>query len=244
MDASQLLVAKDMERPRFPDEFFDWVMVKCEELGASPEAKMFARSGAVLPKKFYDELFPLAIFVRHEFSGRTDVRISPNLGNENFDATIAVNGAANQETAFVEITFSKDGYDDSLRMEYLTKHGHVNLTGPVSVSGRRGATNRNIQVESEAANHSTLVEQQLSMLKVRIESKASKRYGRRHVLLAAVDDYFPLREQEDGKLIDEFVRRLLPQLELDFDRVVIVGVAGKIFFSYPLDGSRTCDAAL
>ena len=234
MNASHSLTVQDMERPRSPDEFYNWVMGKCEELGATLEAKAFARSGAVLPKKFYDELFPLAIFVRREYSGRHDVRITPNLGSENFDATISI-GVSGDEKILVEITCSKDGYDDSLRMEYLTKHGHVNLTGPVSVTGRRGAKDRSVNVESEAADHSSLVERQLSMLRERIEAKASKHYGANHTLLVAVDDYFPLREEEDAQKINKFVSGLLPQLDLDFARVVIAGVAGKIFLSYRLE---------
>jgi hypothetical protein len=151
--------------------------------------------------------------VRREYSGRNDVCIAPNLGSHNFDATISM-GAGRDKKVFV--TFSKDGYDDALRMEHLTKHGHVNLTGSVSVTGRRGAKDRSVNVESEAANHSSLVERQLSMLRERLEAKASKQYGANHTLLVAVDDYFPLREKEDAQRLDKFVSRLLPQLDLDF----------------------------
>ncbi len=214
-------------------------MGKCKELGATPDAKAFARSGALLPKKFYDELFPLAIYVQREFSSRADARVSPHLGNANFDATITDPTASGTERKlFVEITFSKDGYDGSLRMEYLSKHGHANLTGPVSVVGRRGNANRRIEIEPEAANHSVLLEQQLSLLRARIEAKASKSYGQNYILLVAVDDYFPLRQEDDEKHIDGFLRDLIPSLDLDFGRIVVIGVAGKIFLSYPA-GTKT-----
>lgn len=73
MDASHIFDRSDMERPRCPSELFAWVMGKCTELGATPEAKTFARSGAPLPKKFYEEVYPLAFFAEREFAGRDDV---------------------------------------------------------------------------------------------------------------------------------------------------------------------------
>jgi hypothetical protein len=59
MDVSMILDAADMSAPRLVPDFVAWVNGKVEEFGASPEVKALGRSGAQLPKKFYDELFPL-----------------------------------------------------------------------------------------------------------------------------------------------------------------------------------------
>src|SRR5712672_4308946 len=73
------LTRADLARERTPAELLTWVNAKCEELGGTPEAKKFARSGDHLAKKFYDEIRPLALFAWREFGDRSDVRLTPNL---------------------------------------------------------------------------------------------------------------------------------------------------------------------
>jgi len=219
-----------MERSRRPSELLAWVTVKCRELGATPDAKAFARSGALLPKKFYEELRPLAIFADREFPGRDDVLIQPNLDNDNFDARITVGRGS--KTIFVEITYAKDGYDESRRMEVLSREGSVSLTGPVSSSGRKGSPNRKVHVESEARSHLVAREEYLAIVRKRLEDKARSRYGNDHVLVVAVDDYLPLRESSDFDYLRAAAESWFPTLGLDFGRVVLLGVAGQLFISF------------
>jgi len=234
MDASLILDRMEMEQARSPEDLHAWVMRKCRELSASPEAKTFARSGATLPKKFYDEIFPLSVFAAHQYRGRTDVLVEPHLGNDNFDAKITTNRGSQAEKLFVEITYAKDGHDESLRMEVLAREGHVFLTGPVAKSGRRGAPNRLVTVEPEAVSHTKTVENYLQLIESRVTAKARASYGRDYVLLVAVDDYLPLIQESDWQLLDQRARSLINQLVLDFSRVVFVGVAGRLFLSYTL----------
>jgi len=76
---SPILERSDMEVTRSPAQLLACVMRKCAELGASPDAKAFARSGALLPKKFYDEIYPLATYAEREFRGQDGVLVQPNL---------------------------------------------------------------------------------------------------------------------------------------------------------------------
>jgi len=234
MDASEILDRADMERPRSPQELRTWALQKCADFGASPEGKRFARSGAELPKKFYDEILPLSIFALHEYGSRTDVLVQPHLGNDNFDAKIEIKKASGPQAIFVETTYAKDGYDESLRMEVLTREGHVWLTGPVSVSGLRGTPNRFVSVEPEAASHTETVENYLQLLEARVVAKSQVSYGKDHVLLVAVDDYRPLVQDCDWQLLDQRARSLISRLRLDFGRVAMVGMAGRLFLSYDL----------
>jgi len=169
-----------MEQPRSPAELLAWVMKKCAELGAGPDAKAFARSGASLPKKFYDEIYPLAIYAEREFRGQDGVLIQPNLDNSNFDARITFGDGPHSIGLFVEVTYAKDGYDESLRMEVLSSRGHVNLVARCSVSGRRGAPDRRIQIENEAVSHTALVDEYLALVEQTLRKKARRRYGRSH----------------------------------------------------------------
>ncbi len=223
-----------MERPRRPSELFKWVMEKCSELGATSDAKAFARSGAVLSKKFYDEVYPLAIFAEREFSGRDDVLVQPNLENDNFDGRITVGTGSDARAIFVELTYAKDGYDESRRMEVLCRQGHVNLTGPVSSSGRKGWPNRKVHVENEAASHLAMLETYLAIVRERLKEKARSHHGGDHVLVVAVDDHLPLRQPSDIDQLHNATTSWLSELSLDFGRLVFIGIAGNLYLSYDL----------
>lgn len=234
MDPSKILAEVDMFQPRSPNAFYTWVISKCRELSSSPEAKAFARSGARLPKKLYDELFPLALFVHREFTNASVVTIEPHLGNDNYDAKITTQNARGASTTFVETTYAKDGYDESLRMEVLAKEGGVSLTGPITKSGRRGSPDRIVTVECEAAEHSETLESYLQLVESRVKAKAKVHYGANHLLLVAVDDYLPLVQDYDWPTLDNRARAWLACYQLDFARLVFVGVAGRLWLSYAL----------
>jgi hypothetical protein len=235
MDPLRILDRSDMGQPRRPSEFYKWVMAKFSQLAATDEAKAFARSGAVLPKKFYDEVFPLAIFAEREFAARDDVLVQPNLDNDNFDGRITVGTGSNAKTMFVEITYAKVGYDESLRMEFLCREGHVSLTGPVSSSGRKGWPNRKIHVEDEAVSHLAMLENYLVIVRERLKEKTRSCHGRNHVLVVAVDDHLPLRQPSDVDQLRSAASSWLSELTLDFGRLVFLGMAGNLYLSYDLE---------
>lgn len=232
MSTAQILEFSDMTRPRSPAELHTWVMAKCEQLSATPEAKSFARSGATLPKKFYEEIYPLSLFSEREFGRDSNVLVEPNLGNDNFDARIRLGSSATETVINVEITYAIDGYDDSLRMEVLQQQGHVSLTGKVYVSGHRGSCDREINIDDDAVEHSEIVNGHLLLIEERLRAKAVPRYGKNHILVVAVDDYLPLRDSSDMEKLSTLAQALLPELKLDFGRVVFVGLAGRLFLSY------------
>ena len=246
MSASLILDLHDMERTRRPDELYSWVMAKCDELGATSDSKAFSRLGALLPKKFYDEFYPLALFVKREFSGRDDISVKPHLGNDNFDAQITFNDKASAigRTIFVEITYAKDGYDESRRMEILSRDGHVNWTGPVSSSGRKRSSDRNVHVKNEANSHLAALKKHFAIVKKRLQDKTlPRRYGKDHVLVVAVDDYLILRNSSNVDQFRDAVTSWLPALPLDFCRVVFVGASGQLFESFAVTGLSSYSSA-
>lgn len=227
MDPASILEAADMQRSRTPAELREWVEGICRAFAASDVAKAYGRSGARLPKKFFDEIYPLSLLATHEYADRVDVRVTPSLDNDNFDARIDIEGPTGTLTRFVETTFAKDGYDDSLRMEALTREGHVFMTGTVTVKGRRGTPDREVRVEPMAVKHSIALERYLALVEERVAAKADVSYGATHTLLVAVDDYLPLHEDDDWSLLRERAQGWLARYTLDFGRVAFVGVSGK-----------------
>ncbi len=242
MDASLIFDREDMERARSPDELHVWVLRKSAELAATPESRAFARSGATLPKKFHDEIYPLSVFAKREYAGQADVLVQPNLDNNNFDATVTVADTFGVVKTFVEITYAKDGYDEALRMEILEREGSVVLTGPITKSGRRGSPTRTVTVTPEAASHVETLEKYLQMIEARVRAKANRTYGSQYVLIVAVDDYLPLVDDSDWPLVYTRAKSLIDTLSLDFGRVIFVGVAGRLFLSFPASSSAQSHA--
>ena len=231
MKASTFLNAADMTQARTPMEFVAYVEQKSDELSSTVEAKAFARSGALLAKKFFDELWPLARFVDREYSGRNDVFIRPNLGNENFDAHVTVGNDRIRQDIFLEVTYAKDGYDSSLRMEVGASEGVVFLSGPVTVSGRKGSPNRRVKVVPLYEDFDDRVKKYCTLVEERLRAKSGKQYGNKHILIVAVDDYLALAQDSRWPHFRVFVTGLLPKLALDFSRIVFVGMAGRFVLS-------------
>ncbi len=239
MAAPEILDAVDMTTPRTPAHFVAWATRKAEELGATPAAKEYARSGASLPKKFYDEIYPLAMFVGRELNEVSDALVQPNLSNDNFDASIVFQGQ--HRKLFIEITRAKDGYDESLRDEVLAREGHVSVTGPITkVSGRKGASNREVEVQSGMVLLDEVFAKHLALVREVVMAKARRQYGRDFILLVVVDDYLPFRRESDQSKLHELVEGTLLSPDLDFARLVILGISGKLLLSYRLP--RYCSA--
>src|SRR6266480_547090 len=195
-----ILQRPDMEISRTPQELCDWVNSKASELSETAEGKRYARSGALLPKKLWEEIRPLGLFAQCLYGQRTDVKCAPNLTNDNYDGRIDFDDASIPSIR-VEVTYAKDGYDEHLRLEVLTAEGSVNALGKVKVSGTKASGRRSIEVENEAVNHADTRRKALELLKERMAGKSGKTYGDNHVLVVVVDDYLSFRTEEDKAVL-------------------------------------------
>ena len=237
---TRILTAEDIESPRGSGEFLAWVDAKSREL-RSPVMREFTRSGTGLAKKFFEESRPLALFIDKEFHGRSDIQVSPRLGNQNFDAEIA----SPDYTLRVEITYAKDGYDESLRLEVLSKEGAVNWLAPIrKVSGLRHSPDRSIDIPDDpddernvAVRHDKTVEKHLNLVRERVAGKANRQYGSHYILLVVVDDYVAFRKIRDIEKLDGLVYKELLTRPLDFQRIVFIGANGGLHRSYALEKS-------
>lgn len=220
-----ILERADMEISRTPQELCDWVDLKASELSQTVEGKRHARSGALLPKKLWEEIRPLGLFACHFYGQRTDVKCTPNLTNENFDGRIDFTDAS-VPSIYVEVTYAKDGYDEHLRLEVLTAEGSVNALGKISKSGTKASGRRTVEVENEAVDHEETRCKALEMVKRRIHGKSGKKYGPNHVLVIVVDDYLTFRTKDDQAVLVEFVKSIIESAKLDFRAVFLLGATG------------------
>ncbi len=224
-----LLNKAELAQSRTPAELSRWVGKVQTELGRKPDSRKYARSGALCLKKFYDEILPLALFTYKEFGNRDDVLITPNLDNDNFDATIEL---SKSKRIYVEITCAKNGRDEALRIEVLNKEGHVNALAPITVVGTRYSQNRAVTIPDEAVNHADVISEHLELVERCLIGKSNVRYGRDHVLLLVVDDYIPFRCEKDIKELTTFMRSKLTHVSLDFGRIVVIGISGQLFLRF------------
>jgi hypothetical protein len=215
-----------MERTRTPRELCEWVDLKAAELCMTDEGKQFSRSGAMLPKKLWEEVRPFGLFALATYGQRIGVKCTPNLESDNYDGLIEFDDQSTP-SVHVEVTYAKDGYDESLRLEVLGAEGSVNWLGTITASGTKAAGDRTISVQSEFIEHETTRNSSLKIVRERIAGKSGKRYGQNHVLVIVVDDYLAFRTMEDQKILEEQARSTVASKELDFKAVYLLGASGK-----------------
>jgi hypothetical protein len=237
MKSSKILNAAEMMTPRTVRDFVAWVRQEGEALRSTPEAKQHACSGSELSNKFYDEIYPLALFVEREFGLASDAIVTLNLNNDNFDATVTFEGLHSK--VFIEITRAKNGYNESLRMEVLARDGYVFWAdaGPITrVSGRKGTPERVIESMPTFVDHNDeQLAKHFSLVETTVKAKAGGRqYGKNFILLVIVDDYDHFRTDSDNAKLDLFVRNNLLCSDLDFARLIFIGIGGKLQLSYNL----------
>lgn len=225
-----ILQRADMEMTRTPQALCDWVDSKASELSKTDEGKHYARSGALLPKKLWEEVRPLGLFALRRYGPRSDVKCTPNLTNNNYDGRIEFDDTSNP-TIYVEVTYAKDGYDERWRLEVLGEKGSVNALGRISTSGTKASGRRSIEVQDEAVDHEETRCKSLKILRERITGKTSKTYGPDYVLIIVVDDYLPFRTEDDRAILMERAKSFVESAELNFGAVYLLGSSGNYLSS-------------
>lgn len=220
-----ILQEPDMEIARTPNELCVWVNTKTAELSQTKEGRQYAGSGASLPKKLWEEVRPLSLFAFQRYGSRADVKCTPNLGDENFDGRIDFNDTT-MPPIYVEITYAKDGHDESLRFEVMNQAGSVNLLGAISVSGTKAAGPRRIHVENEMVDHKETLEDAIRIVCERIIGKSRRTYGSNYELVVVIDDYLPFRTEEDRGILENRARAVISRANLDFGKIFLLGSSG------------------
>lgn len=230
MDHSVILTVNDIAMPRTPRGFLAWATHKNDQLSATRETRRYTWSGAELPTKFKKEIWPLALFVANEFRETPDALVTPNLSNDNFDATVTF--GKGHSKVFIEITQAIDGYDLALRMEVMDRDGFVPLTGPIRKVGHRGTLNRAVKATLLMEDLSDRCAKHLSLVEAAVTRKARRQYGENFILLVVVDDYLGFPDKSFHAKLSDFVTSKLLLPDLDFMRLVVFGRSGNLKLVY------------
>jgi hypothetical protein len=220
-----ILQQVDMECTRAPSALCEWVVSKASALSETDEGKRFARSGATLPKKLWEEIRPLGLFAFHRYGLGSDVKCTPNLNNESYDGRIDFDDIS-VPSIYVEITYAKDGYDESLRLEVLSASGSVNRSGRISISGTKASGHRKVDVENEFVDREETRVHALEIVRERIINKSDKVYGSNHILVVVIDDYLPFRTEDDRMILVEYAKSIIDNVKLDFGEIALLGSSG------------------
>lgn len=235
-DPNSLLTTEELTIPRTPTELARWIENKCRLFADCPEAKKWVLLHQGLSKNFHEELYPLSLFARHLYTGRSDIRCIPNLDNRDFDATILDYSTSPPSELKAEITYAVEGYDQHLRMKYFVERGSVSVWGPLSASGTE-KVGHEIHVENEGIDHTDLLERTFSLIRSVVERKSMspnkpQKYGQGHVLIVAFDDWQWFKSEQDMAALKDFVEKHVLTLPLDFAALYVVGLSGKTFVHF------------
>ncbi|MFH1674444.1 MAG: hypothetical protein ABIF87_13585 [Pseudomonadota bacterium] len=237
-DPNTLLTAEEFAQPRTPAELSYWVEDKCRTFAQHREAKEWILLHKGLFQKFYEEIYPLSLFVNHLYAGRADIKCAPNLDNRDFDATITDYSVSPPSEIKIEITSAIEK-NPHLRMEYFVEHGHVNVWGPLSSSGTKKTGGHKIHVENQAIAHNELLGKNLSFIREAVKRKTDKstkvhKYGQGHVLIVFFDDWQWFEPVRDGNILKDFMERNVLTSHIDFAALYILGLSGKSFIRFDL----------
>ena len=221
----ELISETDMSQPRTPSDLANWVAERCEALGASKDSRIYGRSNKPMPKKFWEEVRPFSTYSSSRYGDRQDVICTPNLGNDNYDASIEI-AAGDPCRHLVEVTYAKDGYDERLRLDALNSHGSVNALGHIDVLGTKASGTRTVKIANEAVNRESVIGRGLDLVKARIREKCEMPYTEDYILLVVVDDGLVFKYREDRTLLEKICSKLCRALKPIFSEIALVGESG------------------
>lgn len=217
----------DCEMERTPAALKSWVDSILKNLKTTAQ-KNDMRLKKDLAKPFHEEIVPLSCLVSHKFGRKRGVTVKPVIGNQPYDAVIRLPG----RTIKVEIANAIDGYDDSLRMEYLALHGHVCMSGDASRTGTK-ASGGIVQVTNEARNHEEYRSKLLERIEKTIKRKLRNRYEPGTLLAVVFEDYLPFDKKKDGTAMESiFSHQVLAAVMAKFSGLVLLGQSGRFFKEY------------
>jgi hypothetical protein len=220
-DVDALLKDVDFEAERSASELIPWF----EERRSAINSCLLANEPALLHegpfKRFYEELYPFALWVAHLYAGRDDVmcalksRRSPERG---YDAVVKDRATDPATVTYVQLTTTTFDRTESLRMKKFLKEGVVFAHGPPD--------------EPEWIAHEEMLKGAFDKIEQRMQLKSLSSYGRDYVLVVCFDDFMWFGTEDDRAALRSFVSERLASWRLNVATLYIVGISGRTFESF------------
>jgi hypothetical protein len=160
------------------------------------QLKAEAREGKHFANELVHEARPMALFAYRYFGASPQVIINHVIGSQNYDGVIDDNRDRPEALRYLEVTTTLKTYEDSLRMEMLSKRGSVAAYGPVVAEGPR---HRRLSIKAPgiAREHQSIRGDHVKLVQDVVIRKVKKKYEPNTALIVAVDDSVPFRHKDD-----------------------------------------------
>ena len=187
---SELGTKEELETPRSAASLLPWVLMRINEISMTSDGKRAIRLHEGHAKELVEEILSIAWFAHHHFGASEEVLICPQIGSQNFDASVDDSRECPSPVRFIEATQARDGELDYLRMLHLERHGRVPGAGPIKKEGSKRDGIVTVP-EGRAFRINELVANQIRLIRAAIERKRRKKgqYPPRTALVIVLDDW-------------------------------------------------------
>lgn len=217
---------------RTPQNLIHWVDQKLQEISQQEGGKEALRRRKGLCKYFMEEIYPIRILAEFQFAGRSDIKLQPVIGNQNYDALIKEYVSPSPHITKLEITQAYEG-DEYLERLMLQEQGWSPLNGRIN---KRGTKNTGIEMEAEivVTDVQDWLNNQITLIRHALEKKAKKNYESNTSLLIMFDDTIDLLVADAKEELQNFIQNELSRVN-NFTTIYLAGRSKRIFIKWPLD---------
>lgn len=235
MDPGKILSPVDCETERTPAELVEWFEEKNDLFRSTKEGKNYLVLRKGLAKRFIDEIYPLSRLVRHLFGERVDVVCKPNFSDDDCDAIVIDYCDRPLRIQRIEFTRAIFCYENYLRRLYFPGEGQLFTLSKLMSRDAKGARTEG-RAEEETVPHVVLLNKGLELVVEAARQKSTRPYGTDTSLVIVFDDYATFKSQEDLATLEEFVNTEVLPIDMDFDRLFLLGWSGSTILGFSLVG--------
>jgi hypothetical protein len=199
-DIPPVLTQQQLETPRSAADMLAWVDAAHSRFSTKQLRAEF-REGKHFADELVHEARPMALFAYRYFGASPQVIITHVIGTQNYDAVIDDRREPPETIRYLEATTTLKTYQDSLRMELLSKVGSVAAYGLVTAEGPRHQR-ISIKAPGIAREHQDIRADHLKLVREVVERKAKKWYEPNTALIVAVDDTVAFSQKADVAALD------------------------------------------
>jgi hypothetical protein len=221
-----VLTQQELETPRSAADMHVWVDAAQARFNTK-QLRAEAREGKHFADELLHEARPMALFAYRYFGASPQVIITHVIGSQNHDAVVEDKREWPEAIRYLEATTTLKTYEDSLRMEILSKEGSVAAFGPVVAEGPR---HRRISIKAPgiAREHQAIRADHLKLVQEVVARKAKNKYQPNTVLIVAINDLVAFSAKDDVATLDALAKgTLVPALRgTNFSLLALEGSNG------------------
>lgn len=225
LDVDALLTDAQLAEERTAKELIAWCEERSSRIRNCPGARESASEHRGPFKKFYEELVPCALWLRHLYVEREDVTCVLNdegSTHRDYDAVIQDHATSPPTKTYVQLTTTTFDRTELRRTRNLLKDGVAPAWGPPDMLSLLAFT------REEKLKHT------FDKIDRAVSLKSPNPYGPNYVLVVALDDSVWDADDDLATPLRSFVNERIAGWRLNVDVLYIVGVSGGTFESFPI----------